>query len=204
MADRGRRNPRHACRYADRGNGDIQRDPCDVEEIARLRQRIRDLEPLNKEYFDEEMETDSVIWDGETDPRNPFTPNYQPHHHYDRQQPPADSLRNLGIKIELPEFDGQAQPDDFLEWLHTVERVFDLRDIPDKYKVKLMAIKLRKYVSLWWEHVTKKRAQEGRSRVTTWSKMKKLLKENFCHQTIDMMHSLKTTIYLNEQPLLKT
>ncbi|GJS84250.1 reverse transcriptase domain-containing protein [Tanacetum coccineum] len=75
--------------------------------------------------------------------------------------------------------DGDAQPDDFIDWPSTVERVFDLKDIPDKYKVKLVAIKLRKYASLWWDHIKKQRAQEGRSKVETWSKMKKLLCEKF-------------------------
>ncbi|KAD6452995.1 hypothetical protein E3N88_07700 [Mikania micrantha] len=84
-----------------------------------------------------------------------------------------------GVKIEVPEIDGRAQPDEFVDWLSTVERIFDLKDIPVKYKVKLVAIKLRKYASLWWDHVKKKQAQEGRSRVETWEKMRKLLKEKF-------------------------
>ncbi|KAJ9557876.1 LOW QUALITY PROTEIN: hypothetical protein OSB04_012490 [Centaurea solstitialis] len=87
-------------------------------------------------------------------------------------EPRADPFKNLGVKIDIPEFDGRAEPD-------TVERIFDLRDIPDKYKVKLVAIKSRKYASLWREHIKKKRAQEGRSKVRTWEKMKKLLREKF-------------------------
>ncbi|KAJ9544035.1 hypothetical protein OSB04_023742 [Centaurea solstitialis] len=74
-----------------------------------------------------------------------------------RGQYVADPLRSMGVKVDVPEFDGKAQPDDFIDWLSTVERVFDLKDIPDNYK----------------------RAQEGRSKVETWSKMKKLLCEKF-------------------------
>lgn len=70
--------------------------------------------------------------------------------------PPANPLRNLGIKIELPEFDKRAQPDEFIDRLHTMDRVFNMRDIPDRYKVKLVAIKLKKYALLWWEHVKMK------------------------------------------------
>ncbi|GJU53560.1 hypothetical protein Tco_1227274 [Tanacetum coccineum] len=54
-----------------------------------------------------------------------------------------DPIRSLGLKIEIPEFTGKVHPDDFIDWLSTVERVFHVRDIPDKLKVKLMAIKLR-------------------------------------------------------------
>nr|GEV64879.1 hypothetical protein [Tanacetum cinerariifolium] len=47
---------------------------------------------------------------------------------------------------------GKVHSDDFIDWLSTVERVFDVRDIPDKLKVKL---------------------------VETWEKMKKLMKAKF-------------------------
>jgi len=40
-------------------------------------------------------------------------------------------------------------PDEFLEWLHTVERVFDYKDIPDDKKVKLVSLRLQRYASLW-------------------------------------------------------
>ncbi|GKG21522.1 hypothetical protein Tco_0384117, partial [Tanacetum coccineum] len=42
-----------------------------------------------------------------------------------------DPIRSLGLKIEIPEFTGKVHPDDFIDWLSTVERVFDVRDIPD-------------------------------------------------------------------------
>nr|GEY73595.1 hypothetical protein [Tanacetum cinerariifolium] len=42
-----------------------------------------------------------------------------------------------------------TQPDEFIDWLSMVERVFDLRDILDHLKVKVVAIKLCKYASLW-------------------------------------------------------
>ncbi|GKC06370.1 hypothetical protein Tco_0997980 [Tanacetum coccineum] len=48
-----------------------------------------------------------------------------------------DPIRSLGLKIEIPEFTCKVHPDDFIDWLSTVERVFDVRDIPDKLKVKL-------------------------------------------------------------------
>jgi len=35
-----------------------------------------------------------------------------------------------------------------LIWLQTVERMFDYKDIPDEKKVKLVALKLRKYASI--------------------------------------------------------
>ncbi|KAL9275453.1 hypothetical protein AKJ16_DCAP13225 [Drosera capensis] len=81
------------------------------------------------------------------------------------------------MKIEIPEFEGKAHPDEFIDWMHTVERVFDLRNMTEDQKVKVVTIKLRKYASIWWEHVKKQRAREGKPRVQTWEKMKKLLRK---------------------------
>ncbi|GJT52996.1 hypothetical protein Tco_0988050 [Tanacetum coccineum] len=53
-----------------------------------------------------------------------------------------DPIRSMRLKIEILEFTGKVHPDDFIDWLSTVERVLDVRDIPDKLKVKLVAIKL--------------------------------------------------------------
>nr|GEX39167.1 hypothetical protein [Tanacetum cinerariifolium] len=63
-----------------------------------------------------------------------------------------DPIRIMGLKIEIPEFTGKVHPHNFIDWLSTVERVFDVRDIPNKMKVKLVAIKLRQHASLWWDH----------------------------------------------------
>ncbi|GKF93178.1 hypothetical protein Tco_0279897 [Tanacetum coccineum] len=73
----------------------------------------------------------------------------------------------MGLNIEIPEFIGKVQPNDFIDWWSTVKRVFDVRDIPDKLKVKLMAIKLRQHASLWWDHVTKRRRIERKSKDET-------------------------------------
>ncbi|GJR43876.1 reverse transcriptase domain-containing protein [Tanacetum coccineum] len=50
-----------------------------------------------------------------------------------------DPIRRLRLKIEIPEFTGKVHPDNFIDWLSTVERVFDVRDIPEKLKVKLIS-----------------------------------------------------------------
>ncbi|GJU14451.1 RNA-directed DNA polymerase [Tanacetum coccineum] len=90
-----------------------------------------------------------------------------------------DPIRSLGLKIEIPEFTCKVHPDDFIDWLSMVERVFDVRDILDKLKVKLVAIKFKKHASLWWDHVNKRRRIKGKSKVETWEKMKKLIKAKF-------------------------
>ncbi|GKA46474.1 reverse transcriptase domain-containing protein [Tanacetum coccineum] len=161
-------------------------DPRDVEMIERLQQRIQELElqQLQQDWPAEEAETESNAWDDGLVDVNLFgrgKPRYHDHcfrphrndlavDHGDRYH--DDSIRSMGLKIEIPEFTGKVHPDDFIDWLSTVKRVFDVRDIPDKLKVKLIAIKLRQHASLWWDHVKKRRQIKGKSKVKTWEKMK--------------------------------
>ena len=169
MVGRGR-PPRNTRRTADRGSDVEPRDPRDIE-IERLQQRIRDLEIQHEIHDDDTLSNPSDWYDEE----NPFGARRQNLRGMNRDDP----LRNFGMKLEIPEFVGKAHPDDFIDWLSTVERIFDLRDIPEKLKVKLVAIKLRKSASLWWDHVKNQRLREGKSKVETWDKMKKLLRAKF-------------------------
>jgi len=74
------------------------------------------------------------------------------------------------FKIEIPEYEGKLDPEDFLDWLHTVERVFEYKDISEDKKVKLIALRFCKYASLWWTNLCAKRVREGKSKIRTWEK----------------------------------
>ncbi|GKA63899.1 putative reverse transcriptase domain-containing protein [Tanacetum coccineum] len=129
---------RHGRKKANAEPAPPARDPRNVGTIKRLQQRIQRLRPKSPV---EEVKPEPNIWDDEPEDANPF----------------GGGKHSLGLKIEIPEFTGKVHPDDFIDCLSTVERVFDVRDIPDKLKVKLVAIKLRQHASLWWDHVTKRR-----------------------------------------------
>ncbi|KAD4586451.1 hypothetical protein E3N88_24052 [Mikania micrantha] len=87
-----RHNP---CRGADRGNEDEGRDPRDIAEIARLHQRVRDLE-LERDNHEEETESDPAIRDFGEGGGNPFGRPRRYQQHMDR-----DPLRSMGIKRTL-------------------------------------------------------------------------------------------------------
>ena len=87
------------------------------------------------------------------------------------------------FKVEIPEFEGKLDPDEFLEWLQTVERIFEYKEIPDDRKVKLVALRLRKYASLWWTNLNAKRSRERKSKINTWDKMKSKMKARFLPST---------------------
>ena len=71
---------------------------------------------------------------------------------FPRREPRQNNNFN-DFKVDIPEFEGRLDPDDFLEWIQTVERVFEYKEVPDEQKVKIVALKLRKYASLWWTNL---------------------------------------------------
>ena len=102
----------------------------------------------------------------EGSPRHPRREGRQPTHSSD-------------FKVDLPEFEGKLDPDEFIEWLQTVERIFEYKEVPEDKKVKLVALKLRRYASLWWTNLLAKRARQGKGKIRTWEKMRTKLKARF-------------------------
>nr|GEX50051.1 hypothetical protein [Tanacetum cinerariifolium] len=66
----------------------------------------------------EEAKTKPNVWDDESVDINPF----------------GGEKPSLGLKFEIFEFIGKVYLDNFIDWMSTVERVFNVRDIPDKLK----------------------------------------------------------------------
>ncbi|GJX67976.1 putative nucleotidyltransferase, ribonuclease H [Tanacetum coccineum] len=89
------------------------------------------------------------------------------------------SQRGAVMRVDIPMFEGRIQPDEFIDWIHTVERVFDYQDVRDDLKVKIVAIKLKKHAFVWWEQLKLKRAHENKPRIRTWEKMKRELRKKF-------------------------
>jgi len=63
--------------------------------------------------------------------------------------------------------------------MQTVERIFEFKEISEDKKVKLVALKLRKYVSVWWTNLLAKRVRQGKGKIRTWEKMRAKLKARF-------------------------
>jgi len=85
------------------------------------------------------------------------------------------------IKIDIPGFEGNLQPGDFLDWLETVECVFEYKEVPKEQKVKIVVVKLKKHASIWWQNLKRKRNCEGKSKIMTWDKMRQKLTRKYLH-----------------------
>jgi len=93
------------------------------------------------------------------------------------------TFNSSDFKVEILKFEGKLDPDEFLEWLQTFERIFEYKDIPEDRKVKLGALRLRKYASLWWTNLNATRTRERKSKINTWDKMKSKMKARFLLST---------------------
>lgn len=64
---------------------------------------------------------------------NPFA---QPAHHDDRCVDETHRWES-GFKLDIPEFHSSLTPDEFLDWLNSVEEVLDYKEVPPDCRVVL-------------------------------------------------------------------
>ena len=90
-----------------------------------------------------------------------------------------DEALRFNPKLNILEFDGIMDPDEFLDWLNMVEHVFENYDPLKREKVKLVAIKMCKNASIWWENMKRQHEKDGKKKIETWEKIKKELKRKY-------------------------
>ena len=72
------------------------------------------------------------------------------------------------FKVDIPECEGKLDSNEFLEWMQTIERIFEYKEILEDKTVKLIALTLRMYASLWWTNLLTKRVRQGKGKIWTW------------------------------------
>ncbi|KAF9684932.1 hypothetical protein SADUNF_Sadunf03G0001800 [Salix dunnii] len=56
-----------------------------------------------------------------------------------------------GLKVDIPEFHGGLQADEYLDWINTVDEVLDFKQVPEDRRVALVATWLRGRAGAWWQ-----------------------------------------------------
>ena len=56
-----------------------------------------------------------------------------------------------GMHIEVFEFHGSLQPEEFLDWLCTTKEVIEFNGVPEEMKVPLVAMRLHGRAAAWWQ-----------------------------------------------------
>jgi len=49
---------------------------------------------------------------------------------------PRSQANTNDFRVEIPRFEGNLDPEEFLNWMHIVEHVFEYKDVPEDKKVK--------------------------------------------------------------------
>ncbi|XP_052626904.1 uncharacterized protein LOC111883152 [Lactuca sativa] len=69
------------------------------------------------------------------------------------------------MRIDIPEFDGVSlNLEGFIDWLATVEEVFEFKEVPENKRVSLIATRLRGRASAWWQQLKLTRDRLGKSK----------------------------------------
>ncbi|XP_060670109.1 uncharacterized protein LOC132800453 [Ziziphus jujuba] len=89
------------------------------------------------------------------------------------------NVSNYRIKLDIPNFDGSLNIEDFLDWLQTVESFFEYMSIPEEKQVRLVAYKFHGGTSAWWEQVQNNRRKQGNGSIQTWSRLRRMLWARF-------------------------
>ena len=72
-------------------------------------------------------------------------------------------------------FNGYFLKEDFLDWLLDLEDLFEYENIYYERKVGHALYKLSKYALCWWERVQSNRIWQGKKKIHSWPRMKKML-----------------------------
>ncbi|KAE8661446.1 hypothetical protein F3Y22_tig00113725pilonHSYRG00321 [Hibiscus syriacus] len=99
---------------------------------------------------------------------------------------------DLSFRVDLPEFFGTLQAEGFVDWINEVEHIFEYKEVPDRVKVKLIAIKLKGRASAWWEQLRRSRERQGKAKIIDWEKMKgHFLPFGYTQTLFQRLHALR-------------
>ncbi|XP_058184843.1 uncharacterized protein LOC131302299 [Rhododendron vialii] len=165
------------------------------QQIAALTEQIAALTvafqqpPLNTHFTEEEEERSAA-----EDEENPFARDLA--RRRDRRPTDTGSHRwEAGLKIDLPEFHGTLQPEEFLDWLFSIEEILEFKEVPENKRVPLVATRFRGRAAAWWQQSKVTRLRHGKKKIDSWDKMKKHMRVAF------LPHNYTRTLYQNFQNL---
>ena len=77
-----------------------------------------------------------LVWSQRSGSRNPFTERWT--HGRQHLAQTHENQRVSRFKLSIPEFQGDPQPEEFLDWVLTVEEAFEFNRVPNERQVSLV------------------------------------------------------------------
>ena len=92
------------------------------------------------------------------------------------------------IKLSIPPFSGERGPEDYLEWEMRMDHIFSTHNYSEEKRLQIAAFEFTGYVLVWWNQILRMR-----TRPTTWTGMKDLMRHRFVpeHYKRDMYNKLQ-------------
>ncbi|XP_026433502.1 uncharacterized protein LOC113330924 [Papaver somniferum] len=90
---------------------------------------------------------------------------------------------------------GVLAPEEFVDWLATVEEILDFKEVPENKKVGLVATRLRGRAGAWWKQLKQMRLRRGQAKIKSWENLKKHMRLAF------LPHNYTRLIYQQLQNL---
>jgi hypothetical protein len=79
----------------------------------------------------------------------------------------------------IPEFHRKFQPEEFLDWVLTVEEVFEFNGVPDERRVSLVVHTFQEKVAAWWQQLKQNRVRKGKLKINSWEYLLKKMRTAF-------------------------
>ena len=113
--------------------------------------------------------------------------------HRRRREKPLVSYNSnrweFGFKLDIPEFKGCLQPEEFLDWVAAVEEILEFKEVPQDKRVSLVATKFRGRAAAWWQQLKQSHIRQGKSKINTWEIFLKHMRTAF------LSHNYMRTLY---------
>ncbi|KAG7558942.1 Retrotransposon gag domain [Arabidopsis thaliana x Arabidopsis arenosa] len=110
---------------------------------------------------------------------NPFGENRENHLNQRLVEHNDDKKWESSFKCEIPEFHGSSSPEELLDWFGTVDEILEFKRVPLDRCVPLIAIRFRSRAAAWWSQFKSTRARQGKSKIISWDKLRKHMRQNF-------------------------
>ena len=98
-----------------------------------------------------------------------------------RQQRMPEHPTTYGVKLDLSEFVGRFDAEQFFDWAYTVQFFFDYHLVAESRRVCLASTRLRGLAQTWWVELQRSKERQGQEqeRVQMWEEMQRLMQAKF-------------------------
>nr|GMD79789.1 putative retrotransposon polyprotein [Ipomoea batatas] len=83
------------------------------------------------------------------------------------------------LRMEMPTFNGDDEPEVFLNWVDEVENIFGLHNFGEEKKFKTAIASLKDFAKLWWKQLSRRRLEDQDEPIETWGELKREMRRTF-------------------------